>query len=1165
MVDRANRGVGARLVAFARAVVLLGVIAVGAPIALVVAARERFGGGAPLHGVPSPADWSSDRIRTALTDRLTDQTIADIVIRLALLVAWAGVIVIVLTVVAELVHMVRHDGLSMPDIRGLGFTQRTARLIASGLLVVVPLITSPSGALARSSPALLPERAASPATFEVPEPSETPVGSDAVASAPLADAAAFGGGAAGVRSVAPMEAGVADPAPVAAQRPGTYVVGPGDSIFGIAERLAGPGTSEVASFAERLVELNLGREMPDGRRFTNAAFIDVGWVFELPDGAPSNTAVGSASSSASTSERDPGVHVVEEGETLWSIADEEFGDPQRWPEVFEANEGRTFDDGRRLTDPDLIHPGWALEIPGDADAAEMTPPAVEPDIETGVDAADAPDVTPIVDARTDELAPPAPADRLPDHLADALDVSHRANADTDAFPESPARRDNVWEGAGDGAGSADVGGLVAATDADVHAAPAGAAGGPVGGPGDRADAADRPEVLALGAGAMLSSGVLALLATRRRRQLRRAKPRAELPAPAPRAAATERVLRTIDTGARLDRVETAVRAVAASLVADGARVLAVLVGTDGSLELRATSAVRLPAPWQGSDTAWELAASTPIEMLAEAAEGVAVLSPTLVQLGTADDGRDVYVDLEAVEALEIGGPGTQADAVVAALAATLAGSLLAEVTTLVGLGVPDEAFLGHRHYVPVRDPRQAFDVAAESIGSTAAMTASTFELRCSANAGETWEPAVVLVGAAAGTISPPSQTGLAVVSASPIHGPSSRLAPDGDAWRLLPAGIRLTPVGITPADLDAIAELVTVVEPRPEPEPQPRLDRDALESEHTILPGRFDDDGDGDETPRVGSVASTGWSPPRAATVPADESATESDADAGPAGAPPPTVSHAVAGRVPADIDDRVGAGVEAAPRPHALLIRLLGSVQVVDEAGTEVSFERSKTRELVAWLATHRERSTRGAARTALWELDVRDATFANVVSEARRSLARLVEPPDGDEWVGRTMTEALPLHPLVVTDADLVRDALAAARLQPPAQAIATLAPAVDLIVGMPFEGTSYLWPDSEGITSDLVLLATTATTELAAHRLSIGDVQGVFDATGRGLRVLPGHEELIGLRMEAHARAGDHAGVRQEWESYERVINADPWSDGEPAAKLVELRRQLLNPSR
>ena len=103
------------------------------------------------------------------------------------------------------------------------------------------------------------------------------------------------------------------------------------------------------------------------------------------------------------------------------------------------------------------------------------------------------------------------------------------------------------------------------------------------------------------------------------------------------------------------------------------------------------------------------------------------------------------------------------------------------------------------------------------------------------------------------------------------------------------------------------------------------------------------------------------------------------------------------------------------------------------------------------------------------------------------------------------------------------------------------------------MPFAGTGYLWPDAEGITSNLVLLATSAATELAGHFLSMGDIDGVFWATGQGLKVLPGHEELIALRMRAHARAGDLSGVRQEWESYERVLDADPWSDGEPAPKL------------
>ncbi|MEP6300244.1 MAG: hypothetical protein ABJ382_23235, partial [Ilumatobacter sp.] len=249
---------------------------------------------------------------------------------------------------------------------------------------------------------------------------------------------------------------------------------------------------------------------------------------------------------------------------------------------------------------------------------------------------------------------------------------------------------------------------------------------------------------------------------------------------------------------------------------------------------------------------------------------------------------------------------------------------------------------------------------------------------------------------------------------------------------------------------------------------------------------------------------------------------------------------------------------------PHDIVVTLMGGVSVVDRTGHEGSFQRSKTVELIAWLSTHRDRATRSAARTALWEVDVRDATFANVVSEARRALGRLVSPPEGEEWLARTLNESLPLHARVVTDADLIRQRVEHAKVAPPAHAIEVLRPAVEMIHGLPFAGSSYLWPDADGLTSNLVLLATTATAELAAHALSVGDTDLVFWATGQGLKVLPGHEELIALRMRAHARAGDLAGVRQEWESYERVITADSWSDGEPAPKLLDLRRQLLTPT-
>ncbi len=1138
MADRTanHEGVVTRLVLFARSLCLLALLAVGLPWVLVFAARERFGGGAPFHGVPSPADWSATRIRTALMERLTEQTIADIVIRLAVVVAWVGVTVIVVTVVAEVVHMVRHDGLAMPDIRGFGFTQRTARVIAAGLLVIVPLFTSPTPTRANPTTSVLAERGVASAlhaerTGSAPEPSVGP-------------RAAFDES----RAVTPANGDhvqhdsetPATVAPDASSPTGDYVVQPGDSIYGIAERMVGPDSTRVATFAERLVDANLGRRMPDGRHFTNAAFIDVGWVLELPDGA----------APTSDANRDPaGVHVVESGESLWSIAEDELGDPARWPEVYGANEGRTFDDGRSLDDPDLIQPGWALRLP------DQPPVAAAVEAESSVpDSGD-------VESLAENTVPTAPGDEVAvlDTTVGSIDPDGPVNADvnadlgplradalSDAPAVAPARRDNVWDEVG--------------VDATGPATPANS------GSDARADGEESessaPRLLPLGAAAMLSAGVLTLLAVRRRTQLRRARPRASLSAPSTGPAATERALRAIDVGERFARVETAIRAVAMPLVDRGERVLAAFVGPEGGLELRTTGSVVLPAPWEGDGSVWHLAASTPLELLADDARSVGPPCPTLVQLGTDDDGRDVYVDLEAAEAIEVGGPGVHADAIVAAIAATLAGSLLAEVTTLVGLGVADEAFLGHRRYVPVSDGQRAFEASSAAIGSTGSAGTPTFELRATGTATETWEPAVVLIGASAGTVTVPNErTGLAVVSASPIHGPSSRLAPDGDTWALQPSGIRLTPVGLAADDIAALSELVTVVDPEPAVAPEPRVDPEARFDaasepepthdvslrldhagldDHTIIAGPHDYlDGPPDGQDRPGE-------PEQPDLI---DDVNDDLIDEGPVG----------------DVDGESSTVVAPPPPSHGLLVRMIGPVGVVDREGNEVAFERSKTRELVAWLATHRERSTRSAARTALWELDVRDATFANVVSEARRSLARLVEPPEGDEWVGRTMTDALPLHDLVLSDVDLLRHALDAARLQPPTQAVATLAPAVSLIAGIPFEGTSYLWPDSEGITSNFVLLATTATTELAAHCLSIGDIEGVFSATARGLQVLPGHEELIGLRMEAHARAGDHAGVRQEWESYERVINGDPWSDGEPAPKLVELRRRLLNPTR
>ena len=56
-------------------------------------------------------------------------------------------------------------------------------------------------------------------------------------------------------------------------------------------------------------------------------------------------------------------YVVQRGDTLWGIAERQLGDPLDWSEIYQLNEGRAQPDGRALTDPHWIYPGWTLVLP----------------------------------------------------------------------------------------------------------------------------------------------------------------------------------------------------------------------------------------------------------------------------------------------------------------------------------------------------------------------------------------------------------------------------------------------------------------------------------------------------------------------------------------------------------------------------------------------------------------------------------------------------------------------------------------------------------------------------------------------------------------------------------------------------------------------------------
>ncbi|MER6196065.1 LysM peptidoglycan-binding domain-containing protein [Streptomyces sp. NPDC001586] len=73
-----------------------------------------------------------------------------------------------------------------------------------------------------------------------------------------------------------------------------------------------------------------------------------------------------ASASSSASWNGP-VHQVQDGDTLWDIAEQRLGGGIEWHRIVEANEGVRQADGSLVTaDTTVLQPGWTLHLPADA-------------------------------------------------------------------------------------------------------------------------------------------------------------------------------------------------------------------------------------------------------------------------------------------------------------------------------------------------------------------------------------------------------------------------------------------------------------------------------------------------------------------------------------------------------------------------------------------------------------------------------------------------------------------------------------------------------------------------------------------------------------------------------------------------------------------------------
>ncbi len=169
-----------------------------------------------------------------------------------------------------------------------------------------------------------------------------------------------------------------------------------DSLWEIAQRHLGDGHRYREIF-----EMNTGRIQPDGATLTIASLIRPGWILDMPPDAdgpgirnvhenapgppsaqhrrPPGPSAGHSSASSSAPGQHPPqaalqcrtqpvhgharTHTVVQGDDLWRIAVHYLGDGERWHEIYTLNRGRPQPDGRSLTDPNLIYPGWVLQLP----------------------------------------------------------------------------------------------------------------------------------------------------------------------------------------------------------------------------------------------------------------------------------------------------------------------------------------------------------------------------------------------------------------------------------------------------------------------------------------------------------------------------------------------------------------------------------------------------------------------------------------------------------------------------------------------------------------------------------------------------------------------------------------------------------------------------------
>jgi hypothetical protein len=201
------------------------------------------------------------------------------------------------------------------------------------------------------------------------------------------------------------------------------------------------------------------------------------------------------------------------------------------------------------------------------------------------------------------------------------------------------------------------------------------------------------------------------------------------------------------------------------------------------------------------------------------------------------------------------------------------------------------------------------------------------------------------------------------------------------------------------------------------------------------------------------------------------------------------------------------------------VMVRVLGEPEVL---GTELG--RIET-SIVTYVASHDNSRRDDQVINAVWNgRALEPKTLWNKISKIRTALGTDIVPARPPKTNEITFTDE------VTTDLVILQHALHRADQVSQAEALDLLMHGLDLIAGIPFDGSNCDWAyetQDHAIACEAVETAVLSAVQIA---LELGDIAAARTAVSQGLRALPLNEPLYRARMRVEAASGSPQRVGQ-----------------------------------